>query len=182
MVLSLPSTPFTGALLRGAAGTVLAALAMLLPGMARAVAPPDSSLRAVLGARCDSADFMRVVTHRSSRIVHRLRLEPDAVVLPGAGRVALIEVGTPPEKRPTRIPWTDVESLSLGRSRTGQGLLTGALVGATLGGIIVGTYGTDLADRGDNAVVYFAVLAGLGCAGIGTLFGAGSPQWTSLYP
>lgn len=165
-----------------AARTALAALALLLPCSAGAIAPPGPELLPVLGARCDSAKLVRVVTHRSTRLVRRLRLEADAVVVLGAGRVALIEVGTPPEKLPTRIAWSDVESVSVGRSRTGQGLLAGALIGAALGGAIVGMSGTDLAERGDNAVLAFSVLVGLGCAGIGTLLGAGNPEWTLVYP
>jgi len=183
MVLSRPSTPFAGALRLGAAVTALAALAVLLPGAALAVAPPESGQLEVLGARCDSAGFVRVVTHRSTRLVQQVTLEADAVVLKGPrGRVALIEIGVPPEKRDTRIPWSDVESVSLGRSRTLQGMITGMLVGAAIGGGIVALNGPDLAERGDNAVLAFGVLVGLGCTALGTMLGAGNPQWTSLYP
>ena len=166
-----------------AAGMALAALAVLLPGAARAVAPPEPGRLAVLGARCDSAGLVRVVTHRSTRLTERMRLETDAVVLQGPrGRVALIEIGVPPEKRDVRIPWSDVESLSIGQSRTRQGFVTGLLVGAAAGGLIVATNGTDLAEEGDNAVLAFGVLVGLGCTVLGTLLGAGNPQWTTLYP
>jgi hypothetical protein len=183
MVLSLPSTPFAGALRRGAAGTALAALAALLPGTARAVAPPDSGQLEVLGARCDSAGLVRVVTHQSARLVKRVRLEADAVVLPGLkGRVALIQVGQPPETRDTRIPWSDVEGLSIGESRTARGFLTGAVVGALAGGGIVALGGPDLVDRGDNAVLAFGVLVGLGFTTLGTLLGAANPRWHSVYP
>lgn len=164
-------------------GAVLAALAVLLPGVAGAVAAPGPGQLAVLGARCDSANLVRVVTHRSTRLTERMRLEADAVVLQGPrGRVALIEIGVPPEKRDVRIPWSDVESLAPGQSRTRQGFVAGVLVGAVAGGGIVGVFGPDLAERGDNAVLAFGILVGLGCTVLGTLLGAGNPRWTTLYP
>lgn len=160
----------------------LAALALLLPGVSSAAQPPAPEALAVLGARCDSAGLVRVVTHRSARIVHRLRLDPDGVALLGPGRAAFIELGTPPEKRPTLVPWSDVEGLALGRSRTAKGFLGGALVGSIVGGAIVATYGTDLAEDGDHALLAFGVLVGLGCTALGTMLGAGNPEWTPLYP
>lgn len=182
MVLTSAWTARAGALPRGAAAILLAAFAVLLPATARAVLPPDSGLRVVLGARCDSAGLVRVATHRSARLAQRLRLEADAVVLPGVARAALLEFGEPPEKRETRIAWSDVESVSLGRSRTGKGFVMGALLGTAAGGLIVGTYGPDLAEEGDHAVLAFGVLVGLGFTVLGTLFGAGHPEWTPVYP
>lgn len=167
---------------RGAATILLVALALLPPGTAGAVSPPDSGLRVVLGARCDSAGLVRVVTHRSARLAPRLRLEADAIVLPGVTRAALLEFGEPPEKRETRIPWSEVESVSLGRSRTGKGFVMGAILGTAAGGLIVGTYGPDVAEENDNAVVAFGVLVGLGFTVLGTIFGAAHPEWTPLYP
>jgi hypothetical protein len=182
MVLIRATTRAAAALRRGAVRATLAALAALVPGVARAVAPPDAAMLPVLGARCDSAGLVRVSTRRSSRFVQRVQLEADAVVLPGARRVAVVQVGEPPEARDTRIPWSEVESLSLGRSRTAQGFVAGLAVGAAVGGGIVAIGGPDLAERGDHAVLYFGVLVGLGCMVLGTLLGAGSPQWTPLYP
>lgn len=161
-----------------AAAAVLAATA----DVARAVAPPPPAMLPVLAERCREADYVRIETTRSSRFRRDVRLEADAVVVPGVKRAALIEVGTPPEKRETRIPWAEVERIDLGRDRTAQGFLVGGLVGATLGGLIVGVNGTDLAEGGDNAVLAFAILVGVGCTALGTILGAGSPAWTPLYP
>lgn len=159
-----------------------AALGALLPGPAGAVAPPRPDRLAVLGARCDSAGFVRLETRRSSRVTGRLRLEADAVVLPGVRRAALIELGEPPEKRDTRIPWAEVERLSLGRSRTREGLVLGGLVGAALGAALVGRHGPDGFEPGDHFVLALAAASTLGCAGIGALVGAANPRWTPLYP
>lgn len=166
-----------------AAGTLAAAAALAAPaGTARAVEPPPPALLPALNARCDSADYVRVETARSSRFRRHVRLEADAAVLPGVTRAALIEVGTPPEKRETRIPWAEVERVQLGRDRTARGFLIGGLAGATLSGAILGRYGTDIAEPGDNGVLAFAILAGVGCAWLGAILGAGSPAWTPLYP
>ncbi len=174
----------TGSLARAALSAVAVAGAALalLPGAAAAVEPPPPDALPALQARCASADHVRVETKRSSRFLRNVRLEADAVVLPGVTRAALIEVGTPPEKRETRIPWSEVERVDVGRDRTARGFLVGGLVGATLGGAIVGAYGSDLAERGDNAVLAFAILVGAGCTVLGTILGAGSPAWTPLYP
>jgi hypothetical protein len=169
-------------LIGGLIRVALAALAVLTPGAACAVAPPDSGLRAVLGVRCDSADFVRVVTGRSTRMVRQLKLEADAVVLPGLGRVALIQLGEQPESRGTRIPWSDVESLATGESRTAQGLVRGALLGLAVGGGLVALNGPDVSEHGDNVVLFAGVALGLTITALGALLGAANPQWHPLYP
>lgn len=182
MVLSGPTALRPGTRRARVPGPLLAALALLLPGAAAAVPPPPPERLPVLGARCDSAGFVRIVTRRSARFVRQVRLEADAVVLPGVRRAALVELGTPPESRETRLPWAEVESVSLGRSRTAQGLMIGLVVGAALGGGLVGLYGADLSTSGDHAVLAVGVLVGLGCTVLGGVVGAASPALTPLYP
>jgi len=160
----------------------LAALVLSLPVAAGAIEPPEAGRLPVLTARCDSAGLTRIVTRRSTRLAHTVRLEPDAVVLPGPARSAIIEVGPPPADLETRIPWAEVESLSLGRSHLREGALAGVLVGAALGGALVARSGRDAFETGDNFNVGVAVVGTLAFGVLGAAIGAANPHWTPLYP
>lgn len=161
----------------------LASLLLLLPpAVAGAVPPPSPVLLPVLAARCDSAGFLRIDTARSTLFTHRVRLEADAVVLSGPKRVAIVELGRMPEDRDRRIPWAEVEQLSLGRSHTGEGALVGVLAGAAIGGALLARNGPDGFESGDHFIAVLAAASTITLGALGALIGSASYTWTPLHP
>jgi len=166
----------------GLGALVLAAAVFVIPHPTEAVEAPDAAQLPRLAARCDSAGLTRIRTRRSTRIARRLRIEADAVVLLGPSRAAIIEVGPRAPDLDRRIPWAEVESLSLGRSHLREGALAGVLVGAALGGALVARSGPDAFQTGDNFNVGVAVVGTLAFGVLGAAIGAAHPHWTPLYP
>jgi len=120
------------------------------------------------------------VSRRAIYLLRRPALSPEGVsVTPRlSGPPALLTIGEPREEEKR----AEIERLDVGRHATGGGALTGFLVGAAVGGVILAAKGPDLTDANDNIVVYFSVALAVGCGVAGYLLGLANPRLTLLYP
>jgi len=157
-------------------------LAAWWPRQAGALPVPDAALMASLQRACDHSQSVRVRTARTGFEVNRPTLDSNGVRVSRApSRAALITIGEVREVE-RRIPWADVVRVETGHTRGGRWALFGALGGGIAGGVLVSTYGPDIAEEGDNGIVYFGTLLTLIGGGLGLLLGLSSPQWQPLYP
>ena len=167
---------------RGALCGFVVALGAGTPGIAAAVAPPDSIGLAALQSACDSAWRVRVITGRGVYQMQSPALDAGGITIPPPrGRAALITIGD--VRGPgRRLSWAEIERVQGEQPKALRGAALGFVVGAALGAGMVATVGPDLTDTQDHLVVTLAVLLTLGFTGLGLLMGAGNPAVHPLYP
>ncbi len=154
--------------------------ALAVAPSAGAMDAPSSETLSALRAACDTSDVVRVSTLRNRYTMHRPALDSAGVHhLRSPGRPAIFAIGTiPPDEK--RFPWAEVTRLEAGQLEVRRSLLIGMVVGVALGGGLVLTYGPNLTDASDGAMVWAgASLFALSLTG-GLLHGISSPTYEVL--
>lgn len=166
-----------------AIATLAVVAALALPAArARAGAAPDSGRLEALRAACATGGLIGVQANGHERLTRLPRVDGEGVAIPlSHGRPALVTVGAvaPAERR---IPWSHVERIDALRTHVVLGFVAGALIGGTIAAATLSTTGPDLAESGDNGVVFLGVLFTAMTAGAGAVLGAANPHRQPLYP
>jgi hypothetical protein len=169
-----------GARFAAALVPLLALAASAAPSLA--VAPPDSMHLVRLQAACDSAWRVRVTGSQAVYELTRPQVGERGIQLHHEDRPpALVTFGEPaPSGR--WLAWSDIERIETQRSAAGRGALIGFTLGAVVGGLTVAASGPDLAEEGDNVVLFAATVFTLACGTVGLLLGLANGVNTPLYP
>ena len=165
------------------AGAALAAalLSLGLVEPVRALPVPDSSQMLALHSAIDGGRPVRVRGHNAYWHVARPPLDASGIALTREQAYpALIPLGDPSEPV-RRLSWSEIEGIDVGERHVTRGILTGLVVGAAVGSLIVRTYGPDIAEDGDHVLVALGGILAVGGGTLGLVVGS-SPHWRPIYP
>lgn len=178
--MTLPSGKLIVALL---AITGLSMVVIPVDALAQELDEPDESAGASaiadLAATIDSGSYVRVTWDRGRRDVGKLQLPGPVDSLSLLASAGTIE-----------IPHAAIDSMWVGRTRTGDGAAIGGLAGAVAGGLILLGLSEALCESptgacGGSNTSGWVVMIGGGAAvgaGVGALIGSGTLGWSVVFP
>jgi hypothetical protein len=172
----------------------LLALAVLLAAAsaapARAGAVPDSAARVALQRRIGHLGRVRLLGPAGETLLLKPAVREDGLHMREPHRVprpAVIVIGDIPAPPPPVdfVPWSEIDEVQVARGDPARGLVIGALLGAGVSAVLIGTYNSSI--RADTEVAMPIVATGAailvaGGALLGALLGSYTENWRTVHP